>query len=81
MIGIGKAMLTKPSQKTEEVPQGRILTEQESQAMMENLARTNFGMSLEEFTKAWKAGEFDDNQDKHGDVVSLAMMLPEFWSD
>ncbi len=74
-------MLTKPSQKTEEVPQGRILTEQESQAMMENLARTNFGMSLEEFTKAWKAGEFDDNQDKHGDVVSLAMMLPEFWSD
>lgn len=74
-------MLTKPSQKTEEVPQGRILTEQESQAMMENLARTNFGMSLEEFTKAWKAGEFDDDQDKHGDVVSLAMMLPEFWSD
>ena len=59
---IGKAMLTKPSQKTEEIPQGRILTEQESQAMLENLARTNFGMSLEEFTKAWKAGSSTTTQ-------------------
>ena len=78
---IGKAMLTKPSQKTEEIPQGRILTEQESQAMKENLARKNFGMSLEEFTKAWKAGDFDDDPERHGDVVSLAMMLPEYWTE
>ncbi len=74
-------MLTKPSQKTEDIPQGRILTEQETQEMMEDLAQTNFGMSLEEFTTAWKAGEFDDDQDRHGDVVGLAMMLPEYWTD
>jgi hypothetical protein len=74
-------MLTEPSQKTEDIPQGRILTEQEFLAMKEKLARTKFGMSLEEFTKAWKAGEFDDESDRHGDVVSLAMMLPEYWTD
>ena len=74
-------MLIKPSQKTEDIPQGRILTEQEFLAMKEKLARTKFGMSLEEFTKAWKAGEFDDESDRHGDVVSLAMMLPEYWTD
>ena len=74
-------MLTKPSQKTEEIPKGRVLTEQEALEMKENLARTNFGMSLEEFAKAWKAGEFNDDQDRHGDVVGLAMMLPEYWTD
>ena len=74
-------MLTKPSQNTEEIPQGRFLTEQEFLAMKENLAQTRFGMSLEEFTKAWEAGEFDDDQDRHGDVVGLAMMLPEYWTD
>ena len=74
-------MLAKPLQKTEEIPQGRILNEQESREMMENLARADFGMSLEEFTKAWRAGEFDDDPDRHGDVVSLAMMLPEFWTE
>ncbi len=74
-------MLIKPSQKTEDIPQGRILTEQEFLAMKEKLARTKFGMSLEEFTKAWKAGEFDDESDRHGDVVSLAMMLPEYWTE
>ena len=74
-------MLTKPSQKTEDIPQGRILNEQEFLAMKEKLAQTRFGMSLEEFTEAWKAGEFDDDQDRHGDVVGLAMMLPEYWTD
>ena len=74
-------MLTKPSQQTEEIPQGRVLNEQEFLEMKENLARINFGMSLEEFTKAWKAGEFDDDPNRHGDVVSLAMMLPEYWTD
>ena len=74
-------MLTKPSQKTEDIPQVRILNEQEFLAMKERLAQTRFGMSLEEFTKAWKAGEFDDDQDRHGDVIGLAMMLPEYWAD
>ena len=74
-------MLTKPSQNTEDIPQGRILNEQEFLAMKEKLAQTRFGMSLEEFTEAWKAGEFDDDQDRHGDVVGLAMMLPEYWTD
>ena len=74
-------MLTKPSHKTEEIPQGRVLDEQEFLELKENLARTNFGMSLEEFTQAWKAGDFDDDPERHGDVVSLAMMLPEYWTD
>ena len=74
-------MLTKPSQNTEDIPQGRILNEQEFLAMKEKLAQKRFGMSLEEFTKAWKAGEFDDDPERHGDVVSLAMMLPEYWTD
>ena len=38
-------------------------------------------MSLVEFTEAWKSGEFDDDRERHGDVVSLAMMLPEYWTD
>ena len=74
-------MLTKPSQKTEEMVDGRVLTEEEARKMREDLAQTNFGMTLEEFTKAWRAGEFDDDQDRHGDVISLAMMLPEYWTD
>ena len=74
-------MLTKPSEKTEDIPQGRILNDQEFLAMKEKLAQTRFGMSLEEFTKAWKTGKFDDDQDRHGDVIGLAMMLPEYWTD
>ena len=30
--------------------------------MKENLAQKDFGMSLEEFTKAWLAGEFDGDR-------------------
>ena len=74
-------MLTKPSQNTEDIPQGRVLDEQEFLEMKENLAQKNFGMSLEEFTKAWKAGDFDDDPERHGEVVGLAMMLPEYWTD
>ena len=74
-------MLTKPSQKTEEMVDGRVLTEEEARKMREDLAQTNFGMTVEEFTKAWRAGEFDDDQDRHGDVISLAMTLPEYWTD
>ena len=43
-------------------PQPRILTEEESRQMKENLAQKDFGMSLEEFTKAWLAGEFDGDR-------------------
>ena len=75
-------MLTKPTKITDEdIPKPRILTEEESLAMRENLARKNFGMSLDEFRKAWKAGEFDDDRERHGKVISLAMLLPEYWED
>ena len=63
------------------IPKPRILTEEESLRMRENLAQKNFGMSLEEFTKAWKAGEFDGDRARHGKVIALAMMLPEYWED
>ena len=65
----------------EDIPQGRMLTEEEDREMKENLAQRNFGLSLAEFTKAWRAGEFDDNRELHGRVIALAMMLPEFWID
>ncbi len=75
-------MLTKPSTITDEdLPQGRMLTEEEDREMKENLARRDFGMSLDEFTEAWKAGKFDGDEEKHGDVVFLASMLPEYWAD
>ena len=61
--------------------QARFLTEEEAREMKENLAQTNFGMSLDEFTEAWKAGKFDDDEERHGDVIGLAMMLPEYWAD
>ena len=65
----------------EELPQGRMLTEEEDREMKENLARHYFNMSLDEFTEAWKAGKFDDDKDRHGDVVFLASMLPEYWEE
>ena len=73
-------MVSEFSQTPQELPQDCFLTEEEDLAIKENLARTQFGMSLSEFTKAWKAGEFDDDQERHGDVISLAMMLPEYWT-
>ena len=49
--------------------------------MKENLAQRNFGMSLAELTKAWQDGEFDDDRERHGRVIALAMMMPEYWTD
>ena len=65
----------------DELPKPRILTEEESLVMRENLARKNFGMSLDEFRRAYEAGEFDGDRERHGKVISLAMMLPEFWEE
>lgn len=75
-------MTVKPSAATaESLPQVRMLTETEDIAMKENLARKYFDMSLEEFTAAWKAGEFDGDRERHGAVTFLAMMLPEYWAE
>ena len=75
-------MLTKPSEITDEnLPQGRMLTEEEDREMKEKLARRNFGMSLDEFAQAWKAGKFDGDRERHGRVIALAMMLPEYWAE
>ena len=63
----------------EDLPQGRWLTEEEDREMKENLARLHFDMSLEEFTEAWKAGDFDDDRELHGRVSFLAAMLPDHW--
>lgn len=77
----GNAMATQVSQKVQDVRPARFLSEDEARNMKENLAQTNFGMSLDEFTRAWMAGEFDQDQENHHKVVSLAMMLPEYWED
>ncbi len=75
-------MPTKPSKPfDEDLPQGRLLTTEEDREMKENLARRNFGMSLDEFAQAWKAGEFAGDKEKHGDVVVLVKTLPEYWAD
>ena len=75
-------MLTKPSKTTDEaLPHGRMLTTEEDRKMKENLARKNVGLSLDEFTLAWKAGKFDGDQERHGDVIFLAKMLPKYWTD
>ena len=75
-------MSTKPSDITDEdLPEPHILTEEEFTLMKGNLAQRNFGMSLAEFTKAWLAGDFDDNRELHGRVIRLAMMMPEYWQE
>ena len=74
-------MLTKPTRTDEDIPETRVLSEEEYRAMKETLARKNFDMSLDEFTEAWKAGKFDGDRKRHGDVIRLAMMLPEYWTD
>ena len=67
-------MVAKPSEVTgEDIPQPRILTEEESLAMRESLAG--------EFTKVWKDDEFDDNRECHGKVIALAMLLQEYWEE
>ena len=63
----------------EDLPKVRVLTEEESREMRENLAQKDFGMSLDEFRKAWLAGEFDGDRERLGRVIALAMMLPEYW--
>ena len=74
-------MLTKPSKTGKDLPEIHNLTEEEYREMKENLALKNFGMSLDEFTEAWKADKFDDDGERHGDVIRLAMMLPEYWTE
>ncbi|MCY4653756.1 MAG: hypothetical protein OXC95_11405 [Dehalococcoidia bacterium] len=72
--------MTAESKKEEiHVPKPVFLTKEEAREMKENLARKNFGMSLDEFFEAWKAGEFDNDRERHGEVISLAMMVPEAW--
>ena len=62
-----------------EVPKPQFLTEEEAQEMKENIAHERFGMSVAEFFEAWKAGEFENDRERHGEVISLAMMIPEAW--
>ncbi len=64
----------------EDIPQDRMLTEEEDREVKENLAQRNFGMSIADFTKAWLNGEFDDDRECHGNIIFLASMLPEYWT-
>ena len=65
--------------KDAEVPEPIFLTEKESKEMREEYAQRHFGMSVAEFYKAWEAGEFRDDRERHSKVVTLAMMIPEAW--
>lgn len=72
-------MATESKKEQIYVPEPVFLTEEEWQAMMERTAQKQFGMSVAEFFEAWKAGEFENDRERHGDVISLAMMIPEAW--
>ena len=73
-------MATQTSQTIRETTSnGRMLSEDEARGLQDNLARENFGITLDQFIKAWKAGEFDDDRERHNKVVSLAMLIPECW--
>ena len=61
------------------VPTPVILTQEEWREIRETEAQEKFGMSLDEFFEAWKAGKFKDNREMHDDVVGLAMTIPEAW--
>lgn len=74
-------MLTKTLDTSPETSEIRFLTEEEDREMKENLAQKHFGMSLDEFIQAWQSGQFDDDEERHNEVVSLAMMLPEYWTE
>ena len=74
-------MLTKTLDTSPETSEIRFLTEEEDREMKENLAQKRFGMSLDEFIQAWQSGQFDDDEERHNEVVSLAMMLPEYWTE
>ncbi len=63
-----------------EAPEPRFVSEDEWREMAEMRAREYFNMSLEEFFKAWKAGEFEDDVGRHVRSTSLAMMMPEYWN-
>ena len=72
-------MATESKKEEIHVPKPIILDEEEWQAMMERTAQKQFGMSVAEFFEAWQAGEFEDDRERHGEVISLAMMIPEAW--
>ncbi len=74
-------MLTKTSDISHETSEIRFLTEEEDLAMKEELAQKNFGMSLDQCIKAYQSGQFDNDEERHNEVVSLVMMLPEYWAD
>ena len=63
----------------EDLPKPIFYTEEEWREIREREAQENFGMSLDEFFEAWKAGEFDGKPEIHDDVISLAMTIPEYW--
>ncbi len=56
------------------LPPIRFLSDEEWDAMVDRLARHELGMSAEEFTLAWKAGEFDGGPERT-DVMRIAMLL------
>ena len=53
----------------------RELTPEEARKLFDQEARRNFGISGEEFIKAWESGQFDDEPDQP-DLMNLVMMLP-----
>jgi hypothetical protein len=53
---------------------GPELTEAEELTLLEGEVRANFNMSLAEFERRWRAGEFRDDEDPR--ITSVGMLLP-----
>ncbi len=51
------------------------ISQAEGRTILDRQARRYLGMSGEEFTRAWDAGEFDDDPDRP-DVMHVVMLLP-----
>ncbi|MGH3681851.1 MAG: hypothetical protein ACRDT2_16580 [Natronosporangium sp.] len=52
---------------------GPELTETEERALLEREVRANFNMSLAEFERRWRTGEFRDDEDPR--ITSVGMLL------
>jgi hypothetical protein len=52
---------------------GQELTSQEERALLEREVARNFNITLEEFERRWRAGEYRDDDDPR--ITSLGMLL------
>lgn len=53
----------------------RVLDREQGKALLDRQARRYLDMSGDEFVRAWRAGEFDDDPDQP-EIMRVAMLIP-----